>query len=103
MAKYLTPHRLGLVAVSGCILGSLALYENSALMEHQRMFTPIVIIDRSHFLRTLPAEEDSDQRRRRVEGFEGTLLNLKDSGYLVLDASAILAAPADLLAKVPIE
>jgi hypothetical protein len=101
MADHLTPHRLGLIALIGCILGVLALFEQQTLKARQRLMTPIVIIDRLHFVRNLPVDEDAHERNSRLETFESTLNHLQDAGYLVLDASAILAAPKDLYAQVP--
>ncbi len=101
MADHLTPQRLGLIALTGCILGVIVLFEQQTLKAHQRLMTPIVIIDRLDFVRNLPVDEDAHQRKSRLETFESTLNHLKDAGYLVLDASAILAAPQDLYAQVP--
>jgi hypothetical protein len=101
MVDHLTPHRLGLIAFTGCILGMLALFEQETLKARQRLMTPIVIIDRLNFVKNLPVDEDAHQRNSRLETFESTLNHLQDAGYLVLDASAILAAPKDLYAQVP--
>lgn len=101
MADHLSPHRLGLIALTGCILGVIALCEQKTLKAQQRLMTPIVIIDRLNFVRNLPVDEAAHQRKSRLESFESTLNHLKDAGYLVLDASAILAAPEDLYAQVP--
>ena len=43
MADHLTPHRLGLIALTGCILGVIALFEQQTLKAHERVMTPIVI------------------------------------------------------------
>jgi hypothetical protein len=101
MGNHLTPHRLALIALTGCMLGGLALYENGILKARQRFLTPIIIIDRLNFVRTLPVDEDAHQRINRLEDFERSLNQLKDAGYLVLDASAILAAPPNLWAHIP--
>ncbi|NDG88806.1 MAG: hypothetical protein EBY15_12795 [Gammaproteobacteria bacterium] len=101
MADHFTPHRLGLIAITGCILGGLSLLEQQSLNARQRFITPIVIIDRLNFVRNLPVDEDAHQRKSRLETFESTLNHLKDAGYLVLDTSAILAAPSELYAQIP--
>ena len=87
-----------LIAVfSGLAGGGLTTwYMLKAPTERLNMLTPVVVLDRAKMIHTLPANATQEQMATTVADWKKLAGKLSAAGYLVIDATAVVAAPDDV-------
>lgn len=61
--------------------------------------TPVVVLDRAAVIRALPPTAPPEAIQQALATLKATAERLAASGYLVLDAGSIVAAPEDIRVK----
>jgi len=95
---------LGLSLISlvlGIAGGNLSAYwQLQVPLQHLNQLTPLVIIDRAKFIQQLSPNATPEQMTRAVDDWKQLAKQLSVAGYVVIDASAVVAAPEDVYVKV---
>jgi len=60
------------------------------------LVTPVFILDRAKLIQAIPPNATQDQMAKIVEDWQSQARKLSDAGYLVIDSTAVVAAPSDL-------
>ncbi|UOA07362.1 hypothetical protein [Methylobacter sp. S3L5C] len=92
---------LGLLAfVSGLAGGALAVNQLMKVpLQRLSLSTPAFVLDRSRLIRDLSPNATPEQMTRAVEDWQRLANRLSDAGYLILDSTAVLAAPDDIYVR----
>ena len=61
--------------------------------------TPVFVMDRARLIRALPPNATPEQMAQAVEDWQRLALKLSNAGYLVLDSTAVIAAPDDVYVR----
>jgi hypothetical protein len=93
-----------LISLLTLVLGSASGYFSAyhLLKEPTRrlnQLSPIVVLDRSQFIQNLSPTASPEQMARAVESWQRLAKQLSSAGYVVLDTSAVIAAPDDVTVK----
>lgn len=67
------------------------------VQERSQLTPPVVIVDLVMLAKQYPEGASVEEVEKLMLKTNASLLKLRDAGYLVLDAQAVLAAPADLM------
>ena len=97
-----TPWALGLVA--SWIIGSLAGYLTTsrtlqAPLEKLNLVTPLFVLDRSTVIKSLPPDARPETIDQAMNALREKADRLAASGYLVIDAGLVVAAPEDIYVR----
>ena len=60
------------------------------------LVTPVFILDRAKLIQSIPPNATQEQMSKIVDDWQGQAKKLSDAGYLVIDSTAVVAAPSDL-------
>ena len=60
------------------------------------LVTPVFILDRAKLIQSIPPNATQEQMAKIVNDWQGQAKKLSDAGYLVIDSTAVVAAPSDL-------
>jgi hypothetical protein len=87
-----------LIAVClGCLGGWLAAQQHLKLpLERLNLVTPVFVLDRGKLIQSIPPNASQEQMTKIVDDWQGQAKKLSDAGYLVIDSTAVVAAPADV-------
>jgi hypothetical protein len=66
-----------------------------APLQRLNLITPVFVLDRSRLIQAIPPNASPEQMARTVEDWQRLATKLSDAGYLVLDSTAVVAAPDD--------
>ena len=89
-----------LAAVVGLLSGTLSAYQLLKVpLQHLRLTTPVFVMDRARMIRALPPNATPEQMAQAVEDWQRLALKLSNAGYLVLDSTAVIAAPEDVYVR----
>lgn len=65
-------------------------------LERLNLTTPVFVLDRGGMIRALPPDASPAQMAKMVEDWKNLANKLSAAGYLVIDSTAVVAAPEDL-------
>ena len=86
-----------LAAVVGLLSGTPSAYQLLKVpLQHLSLTTPVFVMDRARLIRALPPNATPEQMAQAVEDWQRLALKLSNAGYLVLDSTAVIAAPDDV-------
>ena len=60
------------------------------------MVTPVFVLDRAKLIQSIPPNASQEQMTKIVDDWQGQAKKLSDAGYLVIDSTAVVAAPEDV-------
>jgi len=60
------------------------------------MVTPVFVLDRTKLIQSIPPDASQEQMAKIVDDWQGQVKKLSDAGYLVIDSTAVVAAPEDV-------
>lgn len=64
-------------------------------LQRLNLITPVFVLDRARLIQAMPPNATPEQMARTVEDWQRLAAKLSDAGYLVLDSTAVVAAPDD--------
>ena len=89
-----------LATVVGLLSGTLSAYQLlKAPVQRLNLTTPVFVLDRARLIQALPPNATPEQMARAVEDWQHLATKLSAAGYLVLDSTAVLAAPEDVYVR----
>ena len=68
-------------------------------LQHLSLTTPVFVMDRARLIQALPPNATPEQMAQAVEDWQRLALKLSNAGYLVLDSTAVIAAPDDVYVR----
>lgn len=88
------------------VIGSLAGFwltsqSFNARLEKLNLMTPVFVLDRSAVIRNLPPDASRETIDRALATLREQADKLAASGYLVIDAGLVVAAPEDVYVRDP--
>jgi hypothetical protein len=88
---------IGLMAlVLGLVGGTIAATQMlKEPLQRLNLVTPVFVLDRARLIQVIPPNATPEQMARTVEDWQRLAAKLSDAGYLVLDSTAVVAAPDD--------
>lgn len=92
---------MGLAAlVLGIAGGSLAAYLMlKTPLARLSLTTPVFVLDRARLIQALPPDATQEQMIQTVDGWKNLGRKLSAAGYLVIDSTAVVAAPEDVYVR----
>jgi len=97
-AQWLT-HVL-IASLLGLAGGWLAAYQTlKAPLERLNLVTPVFVLDRAKLIQAIPPNANSEQMAKIVDDWQSQARKLSDAGYLVIDSTAVVAAPEDVYVR----
>jgi hypothetical protein len=89
-----------LAAVVGLLSGTLSAYQLLKVpMQRLNLTTPVFVLDRARLIQALPPNATPEQMARTVDDWQRLAAKLSEAGYLVLDSTAVVAAPDDVYVR----
>jgi hypothetical protein len=87
-----------LIAVClGCLGGWLAAQQQlQQPLARLNLVTPVFVLDRTKLIQSIPPNANQEQMAKIVDDWQAQAKKLSDAGYLVIDSTAVVAAPADV-------
>jgi hypothetical protein len=90
--------------VASWIIGSLAGYLTTSRilqspLEKLNLVTPVFVLDRSTVIKSLPPDASRETIDRAMAALREKADRLAGSGYLVIDAGLVVAAPEDIYVR----
>jgi hypothetical protein len=64
-------------------------------LQRLNLITPVFVLDRTRSIQAIPPNATPEQMARTVEDWQRLATKLSDAGYVVLDSTAVVAAPDD--------
>jgi hypothetical protein len=64
-------------------------------LQRLNLITPVFVLDRGRLIQSMPPNATPEQMARTVEDWQRLATKLSNAGYLVLDSTAVVAAPDD--------
>jgi hypothetical protein len=64
-------------------------------LQRLNLLTPVFVLDRALLIQAIPPNATPEQMARTVEDWQRLATKLSNAGYLVLDSTAVVAAPDD--------
>jgi len=88
---------IGLMALVLGLMGGtiVAIQMLKAPLQRLNLITPVFVLDRARLIQTIPPNATPEQMARTVEEWQRLAAKLSNAGYLVLDSTAVVAAPDD--------
>jgi hypothetical protein len=87
---------LVLGVVGGTVVATQMLKEP---LQRLNLITPVFVLDRGRLIQAIPPNATPEQMARTVEDWQRLATKLSDAGYLVLDSTAVVAAPDDIYVR----
>ncbi|WNB74063.1 hypothetical protein [Methylomonas koyamae] len=87
-----------LIAVClGCLGGWLAAQQQlQQPLARLNLVTPVFVLNRAKLIQSIPPNASQEQMAKIVDVWQGQAKKLSEAGYLVIDSTAVVAAPADV-------
>jgi len=63
------------------------------------LVTPVFVLDRAKLIQSIPPNASQEQMAKIVDDWQGQAKKLSDAGYLVIDSTAVVAAPEDVYVR----
>lgn len=70
-----------------------------APLQRLSLMTPVFVLDRARLIQALPPNATAAQMANTVDNWKQLAAKLSAAGYLVIDASAVIAAPEDVYVR----
>ncbi|OAI20591.1 hypothetical protein A1507_04990 [Methylomonas koyamae] len=81
----------------GCLSGWFAAQQQlQQPLERLNLVTPVFVFDRAKLIQSIPPNASQEQMTKIVDDWQGQAKKLSDTGYLVIDSTAVVAAPEDV-------
>jgi hypothetical protein len=64
-------------------------------LQRLNLITPVFVLDRARLIQAIPPNATPEQMARTVEEWQRLATKLSNAGYLILDSTAVVAAPDD--------
>ncbi|WP_026608649.1 hypothetical protein [Methylocaldum szegediense] len=96
----------GAISVIAAVFGTLASIVTVRLtltvpLERLALTTPVFVLDRAAVIKALPPSASETDIHRTVATLREKAERLGEAGYVVIDGTAVLAAPKDLYVQLP--
>jgi len=89
-----------LASVVGLLSGTLSAYQMLKMpLQRLSLSTPVFVLDRARLIQALPPNATPEQMARTVEDWQRLATKLSAAGYLVIDSTAVVAAPEDVYVR----
>lgn len=89
-----------MACISGMAGGALTAYQMlKAPLQRLSMTTPLFVLDRARMIHALPPNATAEQMSNTVADWKTLSSKLSAAGYLVIDATAVVAAPDDVYVR----
>lgn len=89
-----------IAACLGCLGGWLATQQQlQQPLERLNLVTPVVVLDRTKLIQSIPPNASQEQMAKIVDDWQVQAQKLSDAGYLVIDSTAVVAAPEDVYVR----
>jgi len=90
-----------LIAISlGAVGGWFAAHQQlQQLIARLNLVTPVFVLDRAQLIQSIPPNASQEQMAKIVDDWQGQAKKLSDAGYLVIDSTAVVAAPEDVYVR----
>ena len=79
--------------------GLIAQYLLKAPLERLNLVTPVFVLDRAKLIQFLPPNASQEQMTQIVDSWKKQATKLSAAGYLVIDSTAVVAAPEDVYVR----
>jgi hypothetical protein len=91
----------GLIAASLGVFGGWIAAQQQLQQPLARMnlVTPVFVLDRGKLIQSIPAHASPEQMAKIVDDWQGQAKKLSEAGYLVIDSTAVVAAPEDVYVR----
>lgn len=63
------------------------------------LVTPVFVLDRAKLIQSIPPNATQEQMAKIVDDWQAQAKKLSDAGYLVIDSTAVVAAPDDVYVR----
>jgi hypothetical protein len=84
----------------GLVGGGLVAYQMlKGPLQRLSMTTPVFVLDRAKLIQALPPNATAEQMASAVADWKKLSAKLSAAGYLVIDATAVIAAPDDVYVR----
>ncbi|WP_445366678.1 hypothetical protein ACH5Y9_15160 [Methylomonas sp. BW4-1] len=84
----------------GCLSGWFAaLQQLQQPLARLNLVTPVFVLDRAELIQSIPPNASQDQMDKIVGDWQAQSKKLSDAGYLVIDSTAVVAAPDDVYVR----
>ncbi|NOV30714.1 MULTISPECIES: hypothetical protein [unclassified Methylomonas] len=91
---------LSTVVISACLGGIggwvAAQHQLEQPLARLNLVTPVFVLDRGKLIQSIPPNASQEQMAKIVDDWQGQAKKLSDAGYLVIDSTAVVSAPADV-------
>ena len=91
---------LSTVVISACLGGTggwlAAQQQLEQPLARLNLVTPVFVLDRGKLIQSIPPNASQEQMAKIVDDWQSQAKKLSDAGYLVIDSTAVVAAPADV-------
>jgi len=89
-----------IAACLGCLGGWLAAQQQlQQPLARLNLVTPVFVLDRAKLIQSIPPNASQEQMAKIVDDWQGQAKKLSDAGYLVIDSTAVVAAPEDVYVR----
>ena len=89
-----------LAALVGLLSGTLSAYQMLKVpLQRLNLTSPVFVLDRSRLIQALPPNATQEQMARTVDDWQRLATKLSAAGYLVIDSTAVIAAPTDVYVR----
>jgi len=87
-------------ACLGCAGGWLAAQQQlEQPLARLNLVTPVFVLDRGRLIQSIPPNASQEQMAKIVDDWQGQAKKLSEAGYLVIDSTAVVAAPEDVYVR----
>lgn len=98
--KLLVLSNVLIAACLGSIGGWLAAHQQlQQPLARLNLVTPVFVLDRAELIQSIPPIASQEHMARIVDDWQSQAKKLSDAGYLVIDATAVVAAPDDVYVR----
>ena len=91
---------LSVILIASCLStlgGWLAAHQQlQRPLERLNLVTPVFVLDRAKLIQGIPPNATQEQMAKVVDDWQRQTRKLSDTGYLVIDSTAVVAAPKDV-------
>jgi hypothetical protein len=89
-----------IAACLGCMGGWLAAQQQlQQPLARLNLVTPVFVLDRAKLIQSIQPNASQEQMAKIVDDWQGQAKKLSDAGYLVIDSTAVVAAPEDVYVR----
>ncbi|PKD38248.1 hypothetical protein CWO84_23865 [Methylomonas sp. Kb3] len=94
---------LSTVLIAACLGGTSGWLASQQQLQQPiarlNMVTPVFVLDRAKLIQSIPPNASQEHMAKIVDDWQGQAKKLSDAGYLVIDSTAVVAAPEDVYVR----